>query len=120
MGRDIFTGKIFHIYRILGRGILTPRPFIQIHQGLVHPRPLQGVAVGFGQVVCGPREDHVRWHLPGPQEMGPASQGMGVNLQRPYLAGPQLYQPIPLLPFQKKMLKTSLQSHWMPGKTPPK
>ena len=70
-----------------------PRSFIQIHWGLVPPRPLQGAAVGFGQVVCGPREDHVRWHLPGPQEMGPASQGMGVNLQRPHIAGPQFNQP---------------------------
>ena len=62
----------FHIYRILGRGILMPRPFIQIHWGLVHPRPQQGAAVGFGQVVHGPREDHVRLHIPGPWEIGPA------------------------------------------------
>ena len=78
----------FHEYRILGRGTLMPRPFIQIHWGLVHPRPLQGVAVEFGQVMHGPREDHVRWHLPGPREMGPAGRGMGVNLQRPCFAGP--------------------------------
>ena len=83
----------FYEYRILGRGTLRPRPFIQIHWGLVHPRPLQGAAVGFGRVVHGPREDHVRWHLPGPWEMGPAGQGMGVNPQRPHFVGPQLYQP---------------------------
>ena len=92
----------FHIYRILGRGILTPRPYIQIHRGLVHPRPLQGVTVGFGQVVRGPREDHVRWHIPGPWEMGPASQGMGVNLQRPCFAGPQLYHPPPPAPIPEE------------------
>ena len=85
----------FYDYRILGRGTLMPRPFIQIHWGLVPPRPLQGAAVGFGQVMCGTREDHVRWHLPGPQEMGPAGRGMGVNLQRPCFVGPQLYQPPP-------------------------
>ena len=50
----------FYDNRILGRGTLTPRPFIQIHWGIVPPRPLQEVAVGFGQVVRGPREDHVR------------------------------------------------------------
>ena len=68
----------------------------------MHPRPLQGVAVGFGQVVHGPREDHVRWHLPGPREMGPAGRGMGVNLQRPRLAGPQLYQPPPPAPIPEE------------------
>ena len=92
----------FYEYRILGRGTLMPRPFIQIHWGLVHPRPLQGVAVGFGQVMCGPREDHVRWHLPGPRERGPARQGMGVNLQRPHIVSPQFYQPPPPAPIPEE------------------
>ena len=68
----------------------------------MHPRPLQGVAVGFGQVMCGPREDHVRLHMQGPWDMGPASRGMGINLQRPHLAGPQLYQPPPTAPIPEE------------------
>ena len=39
-----------------------------------------GVAVGFGQVSC----------------------GLGLNLLRPYLAGPQHYQPPPPVPNQEE------------------
>ena len=88
-----YSNGNFYDNRILGRGTLTLRPFIQIHWGIVPPRPLQEVAVGFGQVVHGPREDHVRWHIPGPREKGPAGGGMGVNLQRPCIVGPQHYSP---------------------------
>ena len=114
--------KTFNRHWVWGRGqaILTPRLYLQIHHGLVHPRPLQGVAVGFGQVPHGPGVDHFRFHIPGPQGVGQASHGMGINLQRPHLAGPQYYQPLPLHQFRKRMLKTPPQSHLMLGKAPPK
>ena len=56
-----------------GRAILTPRPYIQIHCGLEHPRPLQGVAVSFSWVTCGPGVDQFRFHIPGPQGRGQAA-----------------------------------------------
>ena len=57
---------------VQGRGwaILTPRPYLQIHHGLVHPRPLWGAAVSFGQVTHGPGVDHFRFHIPGPTRSG--------------------------------------------------
>ena len=36
-GRGRIQMENFHEYRILGRGTLTPRPFIQIHHGLIKP-----------------------------------------------------------------------------------
>ena len=110
-GRDFENLRMENFQRhwVWGRGqaILIPRPYIQIHRGLVHPRLLQGVAVSFNRVTHGPGVDQFRFHIPRPQGRGQAVQGMGINLQRPCLAGPQHYQPPPLLQFQKKMLKMS-------------
>ena len=38
-----------HWVRGRGQAILTPSPYIQIHCGLVHPRPLQGAAVSLAR-----------------------------------------------------------------------
>ena len=94
----------FQRHWVRGRGwaILTPKQYIQIPCGLVHPRPLWGAAVSFGQIAHGPGVDHFRFHIPSQQGMGQVSQGMGMNLQRPHLAGPQLYQPPPPTPIQEE------------------
>ena len=84
-----------HWVRGRGRAILTPRPFIQVHHGLVSPRPPWGAAIHFGQVVHGSGLDHLRFHIPGPQGVGQVSRGLGMNLYRPHVAGPQHYQPPP-------------------------
>ena len=84
------------------QAILTPRLYLQIHCGLVHPRPLWGAAVSFGEVARGPGVDHFRFHIPGPQGMGQASRGIGINVQRPHLAGPQYYQPPLPAPIQEE------------------
>ena len=82
--------EIFSRRWVWGRAILTPRPFIQVHHGVVPIRPFRGVMVGFGWVVCGPGLDHLRPHIP---EVGWASCGLEINLNRPHLVDPQLYQP---------------------------
>ena len=83
-----------HWVRGRGRAILTPRPFIQVHHRVVLPRPLQGVTVGFGQVVPGPGPDHLRLCL----------------------ADPQHYQPLPLHQFRRKDLRMPHQSQLTLGK----
>ena len=88
-----------HWVRGRGRAILTPRPFIQVHHRVVPPRPLRGVTVGFGWVVRGPGLDHLRPHIPG---VGRASCGLGINLNRPCLANPLHYQPLPPAPIQEE------------------
>ena len=107
-----------HWVRGRGRAILTPRPFIQVHHGLVPHRPPQGAAGGFGWVTRGPGLDHLRPHLPGPQGVGRASRGLGVNLQRPHLAGPQHYQPPPLCQTTRKRPQMPHQN-MMQGKALP-
>ena len=69
-----------HWVRGRARPILTPRPFLQVHHWMVPPSPPWGAAVGFG----------------------PVSHGLGLNLFRPCLAGPQLYQPPPPAPNQEE------------------
>ena len=60
-----------HWVRGRRRPILTPRPFLQVHHGLVLPGPPQGAEVGFGQVTHGPGLNILRPHLPGPQHYLP-------------------------------------------------
>ena len=97
-----------HWVRGRGRTILTPTPYIQIHHGLVHPRPLWGVPVSFGQVACGPGVDHLRFHIPEPQGVGQAGRRMGINIQRPHLIGAQHYQPPPPAPNQDENVVDAL------------
>ena len=88
-----------HWVRGRDRAILTPRPFIQVHYGVIPPRPPRGVAVSFGWVVHGPGMDHLWLHIPG---VGRASHGLGINLNRPHLADPQHHQPPPPAPIQEE------------------
>ena len=63
-----------HWVRGRSRPILTPRPFLQVHHGLVPPGLPWGAAVGFGQV----------------------SHGLGLNLLRPHSCrSPALPTPSP-------------------------
>ena len=71
-GRGNIQMENFHEYRILGRGTLMPRPFIQIHHGLIQPQPLRGAAVSFGQVAWGSGVGHFRFHILDPQGVGQA------------------------------------------------
>ena len=60
-----------HWVRGRSRPILTPRPFIQVHHGLLPSRPPRGAVFGFGRVTCGPGLDNFGPHLPGPQHYLP-------------------------------------------------
>ena len=92
-GRGNIHMENFHEYRILGRGTLMPRPFIQIHHGLFQPRPLRGAAVSFGQVAQGSGVGHGRVQMSEPQGVGQVGRGMGINLPRPHFVDPHQYQP---------------------------
>ena len=76
-GRDFENLRMENFQRhwVQGRGrtILTPRPYIQIHHGLVHSRPLWGAAGSFGWVTCGSGVDQIRFHIPRPQGRGQAA-----------------------------------------------